>query len=96
MEKINLSIEINRQYRMIVGRNAEMAGMEYYYGIYESECAHAGLPYSPNDVYGIIINEKIVPLMRASYKEREATLGPIIYEGKYCGKWWSLNVFYSL
>ena len=80
----NLSGEINKQYRMIVGRNAEIAGMDYYYGIYQSECAHAGLPYSPKDVYLVIINEKIAPIMRAAYQEREATLGPIIYENKYC------------
>ena len=80
----NLSGEINRQYRMIVGRNAEMAGMDYYYGIYQSECAHAGLPYSPNDVYLVIINDKIAPLMRASYQQYEATFGPIIYKNTYC------------
>ena len=61
-----------------------MAGMDYYYGIYQTECTNAGLPYSTSDIHAEIINDKIVPLMKARYNAYEASFGPINYAERYC------------
>ena len=56
-----LAFYINQAYKQIVGRNAEKAGMDYYYGMYQNECTRQNLTFNPNGVYLSIINDNIKP-----------------------------------
>jgi hypothetical protein len=82
----NLATQINEYYKSIVGRPGEMAGILHYYGIYESECASRGIPYTPSGaVDSTIMNDVMRPLITANYNNNgEAALGKINYVGKYC------------